>query len=91
MRDLDPTTEVALGAAQAVHHRQLQPPNQTVQARACIANCAGATPAPAPPTYSRHNAENAPASEARRASAGADASGQGIRREGQPLVIMASF
>jgi hypothetical protein len=37
------------------------------------------------------NARNALASEARRAFSGADASGQGIRREDQPLVVMASF
>ena len=41
--------------------------------RHCTATCAGATPTPATPTYSPPNARNAPASAAKRASAGADA------------------
>ncbi|GGZ22947.1 hypothetical protein GCM10010300_78150 [Streptomyces olivaceoviridis] len=41
--------------------------------RHCTATRAGATPTPATPTYSPPNARNAPASAARRASAGADA------------------
>lgn len=39
----------------------------------CTPTCAGATPTPATPTSSAPNAANAPASAARRASAGADA------------------
>jgi transposase len=40
--------------------------------RPCTATCAGAMPTPATPTCSSPSARNAPASEARRASAGAD-------------------
>ncbi|GAA3482937.1 hypothetical protein GCM10018966_093840 [Streptomyces yanii] len=50
------------------HHR-----SHPTQPRHCTATCAGAMPTPATPTYLPPNARNAPASAARRASAGADA------------------
>ena len=42
-------------------------------AEPCTPACTGATPTPATPTYLPHSARNAPASAAKRASAGADA------------------
>ncbi len=47
--------------------------NHTVQTGPCTPTCAGATPTPATATSWPPNARNAPASEARRVSAGADA------------------